>query len=147
MRNREQYLQSVVTHFRRDLKKVGITVPPVHISVGMTGQGRTIGLTYARLHSPDNCNQIFLTPEISDTDDAIGVVAHEVVHAILDCEYGHGREFTLLARHLGLTKPYAVVTAGPILIEKMKKIRSSLGKYPHPGFTFLDTKPTKCGNR
>ena len=144
-KNREQYLQNVVEYFRKDLKKVGLKVPPVHISVGMTGQGRTIGLTYARSHSPDSRNQIFISPEVRD--NVHGVVAHEIVHAMLDCAGGHGRDFVLLARHLGLTKPYTVITAGPILLQKIEEIEASLGKYPHPGFAYLDSKPTKCSQR
>lgn len=146
MKTREEYLQSVVDLFRRDLRRVGITVPRVHISVGMTGQGRTIGLTYARVHSPDNLNQIFISPELYETNLVIGVVGHEVCHAILNCEGGHGKKFTLLARQLGMTKPYTVITPGPIMQEKCEVIKSRLGKYPHPGFKYLGERPTKCGN-
>ena len=133
---REPYLQNVVEELRGDFLEQGVTIPLLHISVGMVGQGKTIALTYAKRHSPDGLNQVYISPTINNTDHVIHVVAHELVHVALDCKGGHGPNFSKLAKRIGLVSPYSFSVAGPQLGRRAQEIKKKWGEYPHPGFTY-----------
>lgn len=145
--NREAYLQDVAKEFRRDFKRLGVTVPAVHISVGHVGRGKTIGGTYPRYTSADKRNHIFVDPFVVGTNLVICVLGHELVHAALDCAGGHGREFQLLARQIGFVKPYAEPWPSPELDERIKEIVAKLGKYKHPQLNLYSSPPSKCRMR
>lgn len=82
-------------------------VPALRVSVGWPGgrsnRNRTIGQCWSRGASEDGVNEIFISPMrgAADTLDVLGTLAHEMIHAIDDCESNHRGEFARMAKAVG----------------------------------------------
>jgi hypothetical protein len=105
---------------------------------GSRGGAKTIGVTYARSIStaPEPVNEIFISPEIDDLDVVLGTLAHELIHALIDCKGGHRGAFAKVARAINLEGPLTATHAGPELLDTLAEIKELLGQYPHAA---LDT--------
>lgn len=55
----------------------------------------------------------------------------EMIHAVDNCDIGHGKEFKQIATKIGLVGPMCSVGAGPELRLRLQKIVEQLGPYPH----------------
>ena len=58
-------------------------------------------------------NQIFVSPALLDPVLVLDTLAHELVHAVDDCEHKHGKEFKKIALSLGMIGPMRSAGAGP----------------------------------
>jgi hypothetical protein len=119
--------------------------PKYRISVGWPhankGKHRTIlGQCFPRHMSADGYNEIFTTPNCADSLSILATLTHELVHAYLDCEGGHGKEFKKLATAAGLAGKMTATTASPALLETLKEYVDILGDIPH---AVLDTSTVK----
>lgn len=141
---REQYLNKVVEALRPWFKRAGHEIP-VKVRVtcgwpsvsGLARKKRRIGECWKNDCSKDGYNEIFISPYLEafvgkPTEAAVGdVLAHELVHAVDNCEHAHKAPFVKIMKAIGLEgKPTATVP-GAELIEEMKRIEKKLGKYPH----------------
>lgn len=109
--------------------------PPTRVSCGFPrgsrGGAKHIGVTYPRSASADSVNEIFITPQRSDSLEVLEILTHEMIHATLDNRGGHRGEFALIARAVGLEGPLTATHAGPALLERLNEITAVLGGYPH----------------
>ncbi len=115
--NRETYLHSAVSEIRPLFKSAGYRLPTkIHVSVGWAGgiSGRIArGQCWARSGSSDRKNHLFIAPTVEDTQEVLTVLTHELVHAYDDCQNGHRKEFTRVAKDVGLIGPvFTTATAG-----------------------------------
>lgn len=95
------------------------------------GRGNPIGQCWSANVSGDEHFEIFVSPTHKTALEAAGTLLHEMVHATVGIEAGHGKEFISLARKLGLEgKP---THCGPgadtneLITDKVIKV---LGDYP-----------------
>jgi hypothetical protein len=58
-------------------------------------------------------------------------LVHELCHAALDCEGGHGAPFKRLASAVGLEGKPTATHAGPQLEQRLNALCRQLGEYPH----------------
>lgn len=111
------------------------TLPAVRVSVGWPGgNGRknsVIGQCWSTKVAADNVAQLFISPVLGDAVRVLDVLAHELIHAIDDCESGHKGRFAKIAKALGLTGKMTATVAGPELEAELRKIADELGEYPH----------------
>lgn len=131
---REAWLQRAVDDFRIDFDDLGCPLPlGLHVSVGWpTGsRGAAIGQCFPSYLARDGASHIFVSPALDDPVLVLGVMVHELVHAALDCEGGHGRLFGRLARELGLAGRLTATRPGPELRARLNALVGSLGDYPH----------------
>ena len=121
-------------------KTAKITIPKdVKISCGFAlgtrkTQGkrcRTLGVCHNRASSTAGVNEIFMSPQNDDTLKTLGVLAHELIHAVDDCKNGHGKVFREMAHAIGLEGKMTATTESPALIVELEKIALKLGNYPH----------------
>lgn len=136
---REEWLNKAVGILSKDLfQKNGYLVPKViHVSVGFpygSRGGKAIGQHWHPKASLDNNGQIYITPTLASGIRVLDVLVHEMVHAAVGNEAGHGPTFKKCAEAVGLTGKMRSTVAGPEL-EKLlaKTITTKLGPYPHPG--------------
>lgn len=114
--------------------------PEVHISVGFPSTGRgsakraRIGECWSEKVSGDNKAHIFIIPTMNDGLRVLDIVAHEMIHAILGTEEGHGKNFRKMALAIGLEGKMTATTASPKLITKLQEIIDLIGDYPQPEF-------------
>jgi len=134
---REAWLERAIDALRPRFAETGHPLPDrVHVSVGF-GYGskresaRILGQTFARQLSADGVNHMFISPEIGDTAEVLGVLMHECVHVALDCEDGHRRRFAEIATRLGMKGPMTEALPDAMLAFELFVMAAALGDYPH----------------
>jgi len=114
-------------------------VPEIRVSCGFPkgrqGRGVAIGQCWHESMAEDRRSQIFLSPQILDSDprgqDVLAVLLHEMVHATVGVEKGHGREFSRTCAALGFEGPPTANHAGPGLLAVLAVVARLCGPYPH----------------
>lgn len=122
------------------LKAVGAgQTPEYRISVGwplgrrkMGGKGtHAIGQCFAAASSKDGHHEIFISPELDSPVRVLDVLTHELVHAFVGLEAGHGKDFKVVATKVGLTGKMTATTASDDLKVRLATLADKVGKYPH----------------
>ena len=140
MQSRETYLHESLQHLQRRVFTTHTIPADVRITCGWPSKGATsklrrIGECWPRSRSAANVNEIFISPTISDTGEALSILVHELVHAIDDCKNGHGKQFRAIAIAAGLEGKMTATTASPELAETLASIQKDIGEYPHAALT------------
>ena len=136
---RETWLEQATQLLNDDVfAGAGLNVPnDVRVSCGFPlgvragSKHMAIGVCHPRSHSTGGVNEIFINPNQDDSLRVLDVLAHELIHAIDDCQDGHGAKFRSMALGIGLTGKMTATVAGAELEEKLKDIQVKLGDYPH----------------
>ena len=86
-------------------------------------------------------HELLISPVLEDEITVVGVLIHEMVHAIKRHLYGndvkpHGKEFRAIALAVGIEGKMTATTESPELAEKIKKWVSEIGKYQHNKVNF-----------
>jgi predicted SprT family Zn-dependent metalloprotease len=89
----------------------------------------------------DSNHELLISPVLEDEITVVGVLIHEMVHAIQRHLYGndvqpHGKEFRKIALAVGLTGKMTATTESPELKIQIEKWVSEIGKYPHSKVNF-----------
>jgi len=132
--NREQWLMAAVEEIKPLFERMGYSVPVVKVSVGFPstgGKGRHLGQCWSTKSAEDGVNQIFIAPHLQTPFDFLDTLVHELVHAVDDCESGHGESFKKIAKDVGLTGPMRSASAGEGLKQELMTITEKLGNFPH----------------
>ena len=132
--NREQWLMRAVDHILPIFERAGYSVPAVKVSVGFpsTGaKGRHLGQCWSTKSAIDGINQIFIAPHLQTPFDFLDTLVHELVHAVDDCQSGHGDNFKKIALDVGLKGPMRSAGAGELLKQDLIQMAQSLGSFPH----------------
>jgi hypothetical protein len=132
---REQWLNAGVRALgEKVFAPAGYTLPAVKVSCSWPGGGsarKRIGECWARSASVAGINEIFVTPRIDQGMMALDVLAHELVHAVDDCEHGHRKPFVAIGKQIGLQGAPTTMCAGDALRAVLEAIIGELGPYPH----------------
>lgn len=136
---REDYLNQGVAKLSHLFSGHGYELPPVNVSCSWPGgsgnKNKTLGQCWPREASAAGINEIFISPTVDDSVKALDILAHELIHAIDDCEHGHRKEFTRIMRAIGLEGKPTATHAGERLHGELTKIVTTLGEYPHKKVT------------
>lgn len=139
-RTREAWMNQLATLLRPAFKELGAPIPrKVRMSCSWTSNGansNAIGECWTMAVSKDGTWEIFITPKMDNvlTPDGQGVadiLAHELVHASIGLEHGHGARFKEIAEGLGLAGPMTATNAGPGFVKMVEPLLRKCGKYPH----------------
>jgi hypothetical protein len=132
---REQWLENRAKLIAETIfRPAGYKVPRVRISIGFTGARgglKVIGACWAPSAADDNVCQIFITPTQSDSTDVLAVLVHELIHATVGVDKGHGAAFKQCAKAVGLVGKMRSTTAGAELTKRLNALTKELGKIPH----------------
>ena len=119
----------------------------IHISVGF-GYGAKreneviVGQTWRAERSADKVNHMFISPEIGHASTVLGIMIHEMLHVLFDCDHGHDRVFAAFGQVLGLEgKPTEMLPGPAFEMELMLMAEQELGAYPHSA---LDVQRSKA---
>src|SRR5262249_8985533 len=128
---REEWLEAAVEELRPAFTRAGYEIPALRVSVDRPAMSKN-GQCHARSAAEDGRNHIFVSSALSAPVDVLKTLAHELAHAVDDCEHGHRAPFRRIATAVGLTGPSYVRSAwseeGRVNAER---IASALGAYPH----------------
>ncbi len=131
---RELWLIQAVDALAPFFERAGYTLPIVKVSIGFpsTGsKGRHLGQCWSTKSAEDGVNQIYIAPHLPAAIDVLDTLVHELVHAVDDCESGHGERFKKIALDVGLKGPMPNAGAGEYLKKELIKIAEKLGTFPH----------------
>ncbi len=150
---REWWLYHAAVFLFQLLEEVGVVPVPVRVSCGWPshggmGQGKhVIGQCFAQEVCADGVSQIFISPRIAESIQVLGTLLHELIHAAVGCEYGHGKQFSQVARRVGLSGPptATIVDAGSPLYTVLQQFVTEQGAYPHAPIRAIQKQ--KAGSR
>jgi hypothetical protein len=132
---REEWLQAGINGLAEMFAEIGETIPDVYVSVGYPkgarGKGKAIGQCHPAILSGDEKAHVFIHPCLTDSAQVLAVLAHEMIHALDNCESGHKGRFAKVAKAFGLEGKMTETTAGADLLERLNDLVSQLGEYPH----------------
>ena len=132
--SRESWLMEAVEQIKPIFERMGYQVPLVKVSVGFpsTGsKGRHLGQCWSTRSSDDGINQIFIAPHLPTAIEVLDTLVHELVHAVDDCQSGHGENFKRIAKDIGLKGPMRSAGADESLMKDLIEISNQLGSFPH----------------
>lgn len=134
---REAWLIAATELLGELFAEIDIEVPEVRVSCGWpsvsarSASRKRIGECWKTVATEDGVAQIFVSPVLGKTIEVLETLAHELVHAVDDCESGHQGAFAKTARRIGLEGKMTSTHAGPGLLERFEPILERLGEYPH----------------
>jgi len=132
---REEWLQASLNGLKELFTEIGEDGPDVYVSVGYPkgarGKGKTIGQCHPAVLSGDDKAHIFIHPCLTDSVKVLAVLAHELIHAIDNCESGHKGRFARVAKAFGLEGKMTETTPSAPLVERLNTLVTLLGEYPH----------------
>lgn len=123
---------------------IAVTIPEVRVSVGWPGgrgpKARTIGQCWKSHVAADRVIQVFISPVVSEPEQVLAVLTHELIHASDDGASGHRGHFSKVAKKVGFTGKMTETVPGEELKELLKPLAAQLGTYPH-GALRQESKP------
>lgn len=136
---REQWLAKATTALRPHFQKAGYEIPKnVKSTCGFPSKDATsrkkrrIGECWDARASDGQQFEIFISPLVHDTWEVLAILAHELAHATVGLEAGHGATFARCARAIGLEGKMTATVAGPKFTEWCATgAGKKLGEYPH----------------
>lgn len=138
---REAWMQAFVDAARPKFEEVQAPLPKaIRVSIGHPSKGvrsNVIGECWTDAASADGAVEIFIRPTLqSDAARLADVLTHELIHAALGIEEGHGPRFRAVMKRLGLEGKATATVAGDGWREWALPILETLG--PLPGAALAD---------
>lgn len=133
---REAWLMRLAGRLEQLFVREGHSIPAYRVTCGWPDRGGTSrkhrieGQCWMAAHSADEHFEIFINPLLDDAAQVAGVLAHEMVHAVLD-NGDHKGPFRRLGRAIGLEGKPTEMGAGPKFRERIAWMLEELGPYPH----------------
>jgi hypothetical protein len=94
--------------------------------------GKAMGVCISPKASADGRTEMFVSPTVADALTAIGVLIHEMAHAAVGVEAGHGPAFKACAMKVGLEGKATSAMPGARLNDWLvREVLPMLGAYPH----------------
>lgn len=134
---REEWLREALNHLAvivHETTEYTVDVSSLQVSVGfpkVRGRIKAIGQCFDSKAAGDKKSHIFICPTQIDPVRILDIELHEIGHALLGSDAGHGKEFGVYCKAVGLVKPWTQTTASEELRVKLEKIAEELGEYPH----------------
>jgi len=151
IKTREQYMNAFIAKARPHFAKIGAPIPErVRASIGFTSKGlrgKRIGECWDSLASGDATFEMFIVPSIDDPQRICGILTHELIHAAVGLEAGHGPAFRKVAVALGLEGKMTATTEGEKWHAWANPIIAKLGDLPHSKLTGNSTGKKKQTTR
>jgi hypothetical protein len=127
---REEWMLRAVTAMRPWFPE-DAPVPPIRVSIGWPagrGSSRYIGQCFYTVE--DSVPALFVSPALSEADDILETLLHEMVHAATPGN-GHKGKFITVAKGLGFRKPWRSTPCDETLFERIGELAAALGPFPH----------------
>lgn len=137
LQTREEWLVAAVAALGEVVfAPASIELPAVRVSVGWPGgrgsKNNVIGQCWSTGAAKDKTANLFISPVLDDAARVLDVLAHELIHAVDDCQNGHKGPFARMAKAIGLTGSMRATVASDELKATLSAlVTDRLGAYPH----------------
>jgi hypothetical protein len=132
---REQWLNNAVTSVRGIFHANGYPLPDyIRVSCGFPltrarSLYRNVGVHFPPSVSDDGTHQIFISPVVDDSVEVLGILMHELSHAVTGS--AHNYSFKQCVRKVWLEGNPTATKVGAEFRSNFAPILESLGVYPH----------------
>ncbi len=131
---RQQWLEPAVEALRGKFAGAGYSVPEkIRVSIGWPKRAAScgaVGECWPTGASSDRHAELFISPRLTDGGQILHVLAHELDHATVGTDAGHGKAFKQCALKIGLQGPMRATTASPEFAAWGEKLMQRIGAYP-----------------
>jgi hypothetical protein len=130
---REQWLNALAEEMAIWFENLGHKLPKFRVSVGFTShgaRGKRIGECWDGSCSADGAFEIFINPNLC-TSNYPDVLAHELIHAAVGLEAGHGPKFRKVAKAIGLEGRMTATVPGEKFKAEVAPLLEIVGPIPH----------------
>jgi hypothetical protein len=150
--SREAWLQAATNSLRPYFEKLSYRLPEkIRFAIAFTSGGKKglAGECWRPESSADGHYEIIIKADRDDPVDILGILVHELVHALLPLSAKHGKKFKAIAGRVGLEGKMREAAPGPVLHERLSSIAENLGPLPHARLDFATRSdaPKKSGVR
>ncbi len=131
---REEWLQVASQLLRKKLEEHGNLPDKLHILTSWPyGTKKAIGQCYSKSWTKDESTYIAISPKLNNDDiiELLGVLIHELIHAMVGVEKNHGKAFKKVAIKVGLQGSMRATEVGDVLRKDLEGFALKLGTYPH----------------
>ena len=133
--SRESWLRAGAAGLRPHFVSCGFPIPEnmrFAIAFPSTGKmGKRIGECWHSSTSDDGNYEIIIRADIADPVEVLGVLAHELIHAVLPANAGHGKLYRDAALKIGLEGKMRHAMPGNLLRARLVELAEALGPLPH----------------
>ena len=150
---REEWLTAATEELEALFTRHGYKVPEkIKVSCGWGAGSRgtskkILGQCWAPEASTGGNHEIFIAPSVDEPVKALGVLIHELIHAVVGVKAGHGRPFKAACDKLGLEGKATQALPGAALNRWIAgELLPKLGRYPHDALNDA-ARPDKQGTR
>src|ERR1700677_4444281 len=132
---RESWLRSATVALRPYFESCGFPIPEnIRFAIDFPSTGRKgsrIGECWHSSTSDDGNFEIIIRADIADPVEVLGVLVHELVHAVLPADAGHGKLYRDAAIKIGLEGKMRHALPNQLLRPRLVDVAESLGTLPH----------------
>ena len=133
--SRESWLRAAAKELAPYFESYGFKLPEnirFAIAFPSTGrQGRRIGECWHSSTSEDGNYEIIIRADIADPVEVLGVLVHELIHAVLPPDAGHGKLYKEAAIKIGLEGKMRHAMPSQLLRPRLVALAELLGALPH----------------
>lgn len=136
--NREEWLNEGLKRLREDFASTDFILPEgIRVTCGwpsksaLAAKRKRVGECWSSDCSKDGHFEIFISPYISDSVEALAILVHESVHAAVGLECKHKGAFKTCALAMGLEGKMTETNASEGLKVRLRAIIEEIGEYPH----------------
>lgn len=147
-KTREEWLERAVELMRPLLTPASIKLGKYTVATGPCSGRHTLGLCFNGCVATDGeTRHIIIDISIGEPVEVLATLLHEMIHACLPDEVHHNGPFVVAMKAVGLTGKPTATKAGPELRDRLERIATRLGKYPHIPIPKVNKKTKKKRNR
>ena len=129
---REDWLNQVAQRMRPLFTAAGAELPErFRVTMSLIKRKKAIGVCYDRSASADGAYEILVRLDQHEPLDVAAILAHELVHAAVGVEQGHGPAFGKVARAIGLEGKLTATVPGDEFRAAVAPILAEVGPFPH----------------
>lgn len=138
-RLREEWLANLAALFLPEIEaRAGVKVPAFRVTCGFPSRGGELGgksVVRGQCWTPEASGdahaEIFISPIVDDAATVAAILAHELMHAALGCDEGHGKRFQLAMGKLGHAAPFTTANPTAAFEAWTAPLLAKVGAYPH----------------
>jgi hypothetical protein len=131
---REAWLCAAANSLAIDFADAGYTTPRMRFAIAFPSTGRfgkRVGECWSDSASGDSTHEIFIRADQQEPVEVLGILVHEIVHAVVGADAKHGLPFKRCALAVGLLGPMRHTRLSPALIVRLTNVAARLGPLPH----------------
>jgi hypothetical protein len=132
---RESWLRMATDELRPYFARCGYPLPDkIRFAIGFPSTGRKgnrVGECWHSSTSDDEHFEIFIRADNDEPPRVLGILVHQLVHAVVPIDARHGKHYRAAAIKIGLQGKMVHCMPGELLQKRLDELAVSLGPLPH----------------